>query len=565
MNNAFVDQNEKLDLINDFVYETESSLDDLDISIKELRNFRYDVDFEFNAYIGFIQGMDIETYIKSLESINRTVHTIKGLSLFLDLDNVNKYCHGVEELTLQLSKGIIYLDFNGFEIIEKIPMIINRFLEVIKEKYTDSSVRIDTEVAQIDKSTEDLTKNMNGKVIHLKDLQGKDFGRVRDQKKDLKVSINLDEYDDILQDFQAFSQDIVSSMTQSGQNREATQNIKRILMEHLDRLVLSARGKIVLSRYPRLVSDLSSSLGKKITFNILNNNAYARPDVWDRCHNALVHIVRNSVDHAIEPPDERIKLGKEPVGNMTMNINEDFRNIYISIEDDGKGIDGELIGGIAVGKGVINDNELKKMSELEKQRLIFSPGFSTRETASDVSGRGVGMDVVIKEIEESLNGKVILNSKKNVGTSFILEIPKAETLSECIKFGDDNHNYAIPVVPGIEFLECETKYISNLLDKTALYTKGNLKLPLVNLFIELGHKEYFQKSIEFMPIIRIGKDKDQFGIIVPKILGTERIKIDRRREFSSLIQDEGLVFGYGLTDPVTVVFDIDKIRDMINL
>jgi len=364
-------------------------------------------------------------------------------------------------------------------------------------------------------------------------------------------------------DFQAFSQDIINIMIQRGIEIESTQNIKRNLMNHLDRLVLSARSKIVLSRYPRLVSDLSRSLDKKITFNISNNDAYARPDVWDRCHNALVHIVRNSVDHGIESSKERKRKGKDPMGNMIMNIEEDFRCIYISIEDDGKGIDGDLIGEKAVNKGVISENELKNMTEMEKQRLIFSPGFSTRETASDVSGRGVGMDVVIKEVEENLNGKVILNSKKDIGTCFILEIPKAETLSECIKFGDENNVYAIPVVPGMEFLECDPESVSNLFGKTSIYTKGDLKLPLINLFPELEHPEYFGKSIKFMPIIRVGKDMDQFGIIVPKILGTERIKIDRRKSLNSVVGDSGMVFGYGLTNPVTIVLDIDYIRTMI--
>lgn len=562
-NNDFIDNNEQQDLINDFISETENSLDDLELNIKELKNYRYELAFEFSEYISFIKGLEIDLYLCSIEAINRIVHTIKGLSLFLGFSNVGKYCHSVEELTLKISKGKIYLDSIAFDIIENIPVILNRFLEVIKEESADKSVSVEKDIDRIDEIANILLNDMDGKIVHLKELKGKDYGRVRDQKKELKVAINLDEYDEILQDFQAFSQDIINIMVQRGIDIESTQNIKRNLMDHLDRLVLSARSKIVLSRYPRLVSDLSRSLDKKITFNISNNDAYARPDVWDRCHNALVHIVRNSVDHGVESANERKRKGKDPMGNMVMNIEEDFRCIYISVEDDGKGIDGEVIGEKAVKKGVISENELKNMTEKEKQRLIFSPGFSTRETASDVSGRGVGMDVVIKEIEENLNGRVILNSKKDIGTSFILEIPKAETLSECIKFGDENNVYAIPVVPGMEFLECDPAFVSSMFGKTSIFTKGDLKLPLINLFLELEHQEYFDRSIEFMPIIRVGKDMDQFGIIVPKILGSERIKIDRRKSLNNVVDDSGMVFGYGLTNPVTIVLDIDYIRGMI--
>jgi two-component system chemotaxis sensor kinase CheA len=326
---------------------------------------------------------------------------------------------------------------------------------------------------------------------------------------------------------------------------------------------MSSQSKIVLTRYARIVSDLSRSLKKQVALNIERNEAWARPDIWDKCHNALVHLVRNSLDHGLELPEEREELGKEKEGRINISIHEDFKNIYISIEDDGRGIDGDRISRAAIDKGAVSENEVSQMTEEEKIKLIFRPDLSTKEAVTDVSGRGVGMDAVAKAIEESLKGYVHVTSEKNKGTHFLLEIPKSETLTECVLFGSDRHTYAIPVVSGIEYLECNPKYLKKVFAKTDMYTEGDLELPLLNIFQTLHPSEYDRLPMDYLPIIKIDNGSSSFGLVTPKIRGQERIKIDRSSVHKKVSMDTGLIFGYGLTDPITVVLDVDQLMAMV--
>ncbi|MCP4155455.1 MAG: hypothetical protein GY757_47465 [bacterium] len=559
-----VAQDESKQLLDEFCRETEESLDSLDSHILIIKSFVFDQKFEMETYINFCRGLHVDEYLENLRAVNRVVHTIKGVSSFMELPKINIYCHSVEELTLNLSKGTIFLSQRACNILEKLPVILNRFLETIKSNYNDEAVSIDKDVQEIRNATKELFDRMDGKVIHLESIRGKDIGRVRDYRKELKVSINLTTYDDIIHEYQAFTQDALNSMQESSVNFETFQGIKRAMQQHLDRLILAARGKIILSRYPRLVSDLANSLDKKINFIIEGNEAFARPETWDRVHNALVHLVRNSVDHGIETPNERIRMKKGSIGNMRLMVSEDFRNIYVALEDDGAGIDEHKVAKLALDRKVVTQKELDSMDKNAKQRLIFRPGFSTRDDVSDVSGRGVGMDAVLKEIEINLNGKVTLHSQKNVGTSFILEIPKTETLSECIRFGNDHYQYAVPVVPDIQYIECNPKYLNYVMGKAPLYTEGNLEVPLLNVFPFLHPGEFTDLSMDYLPIIKIGEKHSNFGLVVPSVLGQERIKIDRRKIVKGIVQDSGLVFGYGLTDPITVVLDLDYLHRMID-
>ncbi len=552
---------ERLDLIHDFCRETEESLDTLDTHITVIRKFIYDLSFEITTYVNFIRGLQVEDYLGALQAVNRVVHTIKGVSAFLELEKMNTYCHKIEELTHSLTKGKIYLDQFAYEIIANLPVVLNRFVEALLSSYTDSSVSIEKEIETIENSTNELLRRLDGKIIHLDEIRGQDLGRVRDYKKELKVSIDLKTYDNRLREFQAFSQETLNILRAKGLDLDTLQRVRAGLVGHLDALILSARSNIVLSRYPRLVTDLGQSLGKNIVFKIEKNDAQARPDIWDSCHNALVHLVRNAVDHGIELPEERESTGKTPLGHINMSVTEDFRSIYVSLEDDGRGIDGDEVGEKAVEKGIIRREQLADLSQNEKQRLIFAPGFSTRSDAGQISGRGVGMDAVLKEIEGNLNGKVILNSQKGTGLNIILEIPKTETLSECILFGDENYNYAVPVVPDVQYLEINPRYVNRVMGENPVYTEGDLKLPLLNLFGYLHPGEYKDMSLDYLPVIKVGSGKTLMGIVVPAILGHERIKIDRRKVLKKVADTNGLVFGYGLTDPVTVVLDLEYLQN----
>lgn len=554
---------ERNSLIGDFCRETEESLDALEQAIAALRPFVFDMHFSMGDYVHFLHGKDLPTMLESLRVVNRLVHTVKGVSSFLDLTRVNTYCHAVEDLTIGLTRGQIYMDSATYGVIVAIPVVLNRFLEAARSLHSDESVSVEAELAEVESCREAILARMGGGGIHYDEVEGKDLGRIRDFKRDLRVNIQLATYDNLLHDYQAFSQDILQTMKASHTDMAVIQRIEKGLTEHLEQLLLASQGEIVLSRYPRLATDLAAHLGKKVGFSIRRNEAWARPDIWDRCHNALVHMVRNAVDHGIELPEERTAAGKGPEGHIVLEVYEDFRNLYLMLEDDGKGIDPQQVGKSAVEKGVIRAEQLAGMDDEEIQRLIFHSGFSTRRETSDVSGRGVGMDAVLKEIESHLNGRVHIDSKVGRGTRFTLEIPKMETLSECICFGDARYRYAIPVVADLRYLECEPQRVKPVLGGTSMYVSESGEFPLLNLFPQLHPDEYAGMSMNLLPIIQIGRGEEAMGFVVPQIYGQERIKIDRRRNLRRLTRDDGLIFGYGLTDPITMVLDLDFLKGMI--
>ncbi len=551
---------EDIELIQSFIEESETNLPDVEKQLEVLRNYEFSQPFELLEYISFMSARDVMEYKEALRVINRYVHTIKGSAAFMNLMNVKQYCHELEELTVALTNGQIYLDGEAFSIIERLPSLLTRFFEKISEKFDDSELDIEQELIDITQCVQRIRAEVGEVKIHLDEIQNKDFGLVRQTKKNIKVSIGLEVYDEMVGDYQSSSHNLIELLRLHSIDPEILFEVSKGLNEHLENLVLAAQTRIVLSRYHRIVLDLGRSLGKQISFVVGRNEAQARPDVWDHCHNALVHLVRNAVDHGVEQPDEREKAGKNRMGRIALDIYEDHKSIYINIEDDGRGIDGDKVARIAVEKGVIKGSECSMLSEEEKQRLVFRAGFSTKANATDISGRGVGMDAVLKEIETNLNGSLAVYSQLGHGTSFFIEIPKSEALTECVVFGDERYTYAIPKAKEMEYLECQGKFVSRVMGKTPVYTGDGQSFPVLNVLHLLHPEEYDETQVDLLPIIKIRSDGNPFGLIVPKILGHQRLKIERKKSLKKVIGHDSLIFGFALADPLLVVLDSEQLQ-----
>lgn len=551
---------EDVELIQSFIEESENNLPDVEKKLEILRNFEFCQPFEILEYIAFMSSRDVPQYKEALRVINRYVHTIKGSAAFMNLLNIKQYCHELEDLTVALTNGQIYLDGDACSIIERLPSVLTRFFDKISDSYSDTDINIAAELKDIGQCAQRLREEVGEVKIHLDEIQNKDLGLVRQTQKNIKVSIGLEVYDEMVGDYQSISHNALELLRLRGLDAETLFEISRGLNEHLENLVLAAQTRIVLSRYHRIVLDLGRSLGKQIAFVVGRNEAQARPDVWDHCHNALVHLVRNAVDHGIEQPDEREKVGKNRMGRIALDIYEDHKSIYISIEDDGRGIDGDKVARIALEKGVISEVEHAKLSAEEKQKLIFRAGFSTKSNATDISGRGVGMDAVLKEIETNLNGSLTVFSQVNFGTSIFIEIPKSEALTECVVFGDDRYTYAIPKAKEMEYLECQSRYLHRVMGRTPVYTQDGQSFPVLNVLHLLHPQEYREQDVDLMPIIKIRSDGNPFGLIVPRVHGHQRLKIERRRALKKVIGHDELIFGFALTDPLLVVLDSEQLQ-----
>lgn len=256
----------------------------------------------------------------------------------------------------------------------------------------------------------------------------------------------------------------------------------------------------VFNKFPRMVRDLARKLGKKVEFVMEGLDTELDRTVLDEISDPLIHLIRNAVDHGIETPEERRAAGKSEVGRIRLAAWREKNNIIIELEDDGRGLDIERIKQKAIERGVITPSEAESMSEDEIKMLIFSPGFSTKDKATEISGRGVGMDVVKTTIEK-LGGSVRISSKKGEGTRIRIHLPPTVAIikSLLVKVGDET--YAIP--------------ISNVVE--ALYvTENNWKVIHGNPFLVVRGKLVPAFKLRDLFNVNNGKPEREVGIIVEK-------------------------------------------------
>lgn len=206
--------------------------------------------------------------------------------------------------------------------------------------------------------------------------------------------------------------------------QETVEHIDRIT-DNLQHAVMSLRMvpvSQVFNRFPRVVRDISRSLGKQVDFSTEGDETELDRSIVHQLGDPLVHLIRNALDHGLEPPEERIAAGKPPIGQLRLRARHEGNHVIIEVSDDGRGIDPDRIARVAVKRGVITPEELDVMTEAQKLNLLFHPGFSTAEKVTDVSGRGVGMDAV-RTAMESLNGQVEIHSRVGEGTTVTLRLP----------------------------------------------------------------------------------------------------------------------------------------------
>lgn len=239
----------------------------------------------------------------------------------------------------------------------------------------------------------------------------------------------------------------------------------------------------VFNKFPRVVRDLARDLGKDVELNIEGKTVELDKTIIEAINDPLTHLVRNAVDHGIEMPDERQRLGKNPVGTVHLSAYHEAGQVNIEISDDGRGLNGENLVASAIKKNLITEQQGALMSEKEKIALIFLPGFSTAQQVTDVSGRGVGMDVVKTNLDR-LGGIVDIESRLGEGTTIRIKLPLTLAIipSQIISVG--NERYAIPQVNLNELLRIPAAQVKNRIEKVGdaevVRLRGNL-LPLLNL------------------------------------------------------------------------------------
>ncbi|MDM8552319.1 hybrid sensor histidine kinase/response regulator [Desulfobacterales bacterium HSG2] len=283
----------------------------------------------------------------------------------------------------------------------------------------------------------------------------------------------------------------------------------------------------IFNKFPRVVRDLAMRLNKKIDLFIEGKEVELDKSIIESLNDPMIHLIRNAADHGIEPPESRIRQGKDPVGNIRLRAYHEAGQVNIEISDDGRGMDGEQIAGSAIAKGLASEELVRGMSPGEKVNLIFLPGFSTSDKITDLSGRGVGMDVV-KTNFDRLGGLVDIDSEPGKGTTIHIKLPLTLAIIPSLLVSDGNERYAIPQVNVVELMRIPHSQIKERIE-------------------HVGNAQVVRLRDKLLPLMRLA------DILMPersradqKELGNCKLSLTNERRGVNIVVVSGGIFKYGM-------------------
>jgi two-component system chemotaxis sensor kinase CheA len=280
--------------------------------------------------------------------------------------------------------------------------------------------------------------------------------------------------------------------------------------------------KKVFGRFPRVVRDLARTLGKEVELELVGEETDLDKNLVEALSDPLVHLVRNAVDHGVEMPAERLAAGKSRGGTLRLSAEQDGDQILLIIRDDGKGMDAEILRGKSVEKGLLEEDAALRLTERECFELIFLPGFSTKEEISDVSGRGVGMDVVKTRITQ-LNGSIEIESKVGVGTTIKIRVPLTLAIMPTLMVNLGKQIFALPLVNVKEIIDFRREQAQDINGRKTLVVRGKA-LPLFYLtrWLVSGVQEL---TVDRGHVVIVGVGSQTLGFIVDELIGQEEVVI----------------------------------------
>ncbi len=313
----------------------------------------------------------------------------------------------------------------------------------------------------------------------------------------------------------------------------------------------------VFSKFPRLVRDLAQKVGKKIDFVVEGKDTELDRSVAEQISDPIIHLLRNSIDHGVEPGEERLRAGKPENGQVRLAARHEENQIVIDVEDDGRGINADLLRQKAVNRGVLTPEAAARLSDREAMGMIFASGFSTAEQVSDISGRGVGMDIVRTNVER-LNGSIAVETEVGSGTRFTVRLPLTLAIIRALLVSVAGQTYAIPLTSVVEALRIERDEIRAVNGREAIELRGQV-LPLTRLaeiFVSMTPdiarhaRQGDEPERGFVVAVRWGERR--CGLIVDALIGEQEIVIKSLGHLFRMAQgvSGGAVLGDGQVAPI---------------
>lgn len=567
------------EIIGEFITEAEEALDRIDPLFVELESRGYDKEI--------------------LNDIFRSIHTLKGAAGFLGFQTIVDVAHRAEsilkkmrdrEITVKTSYIDIILESidmlrllighikkkDGIE--EDVSDLIKRLEDALNQEEQDRQAKdLVAEIVTKENSNlstrQDCSLNGTREISPPKMPATTDLGETSqgdkisaDKKESLQtLRIDVDRIDKVMNlagEIVLIRNRLLNVATFLNSRYPSDETVENLFesVSFLDLVtsdmqlaVMKMRMqplKKVFSKFPRLVRDISNAIGKEVELNISGEDTEVDRSVIEHIGDPMVHIIRNAIDHGIEPVEERINKNKDRKGRINIDAYQKGNQIIIEISDDGKGIDVDKVKKKALEKSLITIDEYNKLSDEAAINLIFLPGFSTAEVATELSGRGVGMDVVKTNISR-LNGYVEVNTKKDMGSTFRISLPLTLAIIQSLMVKASGNIYAVPISPIEETLIISTRDIKEIAGQKVAIVRGRI-YPIFELSEILSGSTNGHREERYLLVISSGDRR--FCIAVDELLGQEEVVI---KAIDGKYTDSSYVLGATITGDGRVVLIID--------
>jgi len=591
------------EIISEFITESEESLDKVEPMFVELEKKGQDADM--------------------LNEIFRSMHTIKGAAGFLNFQTIVDVSHSAENIMKKLREGEVTLSANLMDVLLKAIDMLRLLLTHLKSKdgieedvsplvkemdsalksasgvsdspdMTDQKqkhakpVEIEELIKSYSETDQDTVSAENNTTDTGQETQSMELNEAKENQqkneahgqklkdissKNLRVDIErIDNVMNLAGEVVLVRNRLLNISSYLEQKYGSDDQVESLMesVSFLDRVtsdmqlaVMKIRMqpiKKVLSKFPRLVRDISSSVNKDVELEIIGQDTEVDKTVIENIGDPLTHILRNSIDHGIESPEERIKKKKSKKGKITINVCQRGNQIVIEISDDGKGIDLAKVKSKARDIGLITTDEAATMTSEAATDIIFMPGFTMKDVSSELSGRGVGMDVVKTNISQ-LNGYVQVITEKDVGTTFRLCIPLTLAIIQALMVEVSGIKYAIPLSPIEETMKVSKDDIESVSGQNVIVIRDKV-YPLFNLNRLLRTSSDGLDNPDHMYLIVISLGDKRFCVAVDKLNGQEEVVI---KNLKGVDTTSSHVLGATITGDGKVVFILDVTGMSMNL
>ncbi len=566
---ALVNDPEMKEIFESFIIETKEILDSLDVDLVELEN-RPD-DFEL------------------LNRVFRSFHTVKGTSGFFGLEKLPSVTHKCEDILNKLRKGEAQLTADLMDVIlvgyDKIKELVYSIEQDKNENVEVGEILVHLEKAyqalsgneQKNNIEEIIEKKILPEEINLEEqasetnsvLNKKEVKQNKKGENTIRVDVNrLDELLNIVSELVLGRNRLLQLNSEVNLEHEGSKIARDVadttrqidlMTTELQLAVMKTRmvkiGK-VFNRFPRLVRDLSRETGKEIQLVLDGEDTELDKTVIEEINDPIVHLIRNSVDHGIETPESRKAAGKNPVGKVKLSAEQEGNHIVINIEDDGKGIDTEAVKKKAIEKGLITPAKAEELSKNDIFNLILLPGFSTAEKVTNVSGRGVGLDVVKTNVTK-LRGLINIESEKGKGTKFIIKLPLTLAIIPGLLVQINNETVVVSLNSVIEVVRVSSDEIKTINKREVIKLRDSV-LSLIDVNNLLYTYDCNETKKDWHYIVVVGIAEKRYGLKVDSLIGQKEVVIKSLGNYLGSIK--GLAGSTIMGDgKVVVILDIAEI------